>query len=101
MQRVVIIGGGFAGAFLARTLTHDFFVTLIDTKDYFEFTPSVLHALVAPAHIKAIQVPHAHYLPRAEFIRGCVYKISPTKVFIKGKRDLLLFDYLVIASGST
>ena len=101
MQRVAIIGGGFAGAFLARTLERDFFVTLLDTKDYFEFTPSILRTLVAPAHMKSVQVLHTHYLLRAQVIRGSVRKITTTQVFLQGKKVPLLFDYLVLASGST
>ena len=38
-KNVVIIGGGFAGTLCARELEHYFNVTLIDRKEYFEFTP--------------------------------------------------------------
>jgi NADH dehydrogenase FAD-containing subunit len=53
---VVIIGGGFAGTYCARLLEHDLKVTLIDTKENFEFTPSFLRLLVQPNKLKTIQV---------------------------------------------
>ncbi len=55
MKRVVIVGGGFAGAYVARNLEKKFDVVLIDTKDYFEFTPSILRTIINPDHAKKIQ----------------------------------------------
>ena len=40
--RLLVIGGGFAGAEIAKACGETFQVTLCDTKAYFEFTPSVL-----------------------------------------------------------
>lgn len=37
--KLVIIGGGFAGAYVAKRVERHFETTLIDTKSYFEFTP--------------------------------------------------------------
>ena len=67
MKKVVVIGGGFAGAYIARHLEKDFDVTLIDTKDYFEFTPGILRTIVFPKHMKRIQVLHTHYLHKSHF----------------------------------
>jgi apoptosis-inducing factor 2 len=98
MKKVVVIGGGFAGAYCAKTLEKDFDVTLVDTKDYFEFTPSILRTIVEPEHIKKIQVLHTHYLHKAKVIRGDVLVINETKVVCNNV--VLDFDYLVITSGS-
>lgn len=98
MKKVVVIGGGFAGAYCAQQLEKDFDVTLIDLKDYFEFTPSVLRTLVEPEHIKKIQVLHTHYLKRTKFIRAEVKTVTPNYVLFDGKR--LAYDYLIICSGS-
>lgn len=99
MKKVVVIGGGFAGAATARKLEKDFEVTLIDTKDYFEFTPSVLRTIVEPAHIRRIQVLHRHYLKSSKIIRGAVTKINNN--YVKAGSKKIRFDYLVIASGSS
>ncbi len=105
MRKVVIIGGGFSGALVAKKLEHEnFSVTLIDTKDYFEFTPSVLRTIVEPEHAKRIEVLHKDYLKRAEIIVGEVVSVSDKNVSVKtkGKKKHVSvgFDYLVISSGS-
>ena len=100
MKKVVIIGGGFAGSTVARKLEKGFDVTLIDTKDYFEFTPSVLRTIVEPEHIKKIQVLHSHYLHKAHIVKDDVMDVSDKKVkTLTGKS--FEYDYLVIASGSS
>jgi len=94
----VVIGGGFTGASVAKQLQKEFHVTLIDSKEYFEFTPGILRVLVNPEHMKKIQVKHTEYLNRGKFICGNVSEVSKTHVNVNNKR--INFDYLVIASGS-
>jgi len=98
-KQVVIIGGGFAGSLAARELEKDFFVTLIDSKDYFEYTPSILKTIVEPEHLKNIQVLHHHYLQNSRIINGTVTSINGTEVYTA--KEKIKFDYLVIASGSS
>jgi apoptosis-inducing factor 2 len=98
MKRVVVIGGGFVGSHVAKSLEQEFHVTLIDTKDYFEFTPSVLRTIVEPGHMKKVQVLHSHYLKKATLIREEVKKITDTDVLLKKKK--VPYDYLVLALGS-
>ncbi|MBI4152404.1 FAD-dependent oxidoreductase [Candidatus Woesearchaeota archaeon] len=98
MKKIIIIGGGFAGAYIARQLESEFAVTLFDTKDYFEFTPSVLRTLVEPRHLPKIEVPHQAYLQKAVIVRKPVMEVADNKVIAGGME--YLFDYLVIASGS-
>ena len=76
MKRLVIIGGGFVGATVARELEGEFHVTLIDSKDYFEFTPSILRTIVEPDHMKKVQLLHSHYLKKAVLIREEVEEIT-------------------------
>lgn len=99
MKKIIIMGGGFAGAYCARKLEKDFEVTIIDSKDYFEFTPSVLRTIVEPDHINKIQVRHSQYLHQVKIINEEVKNISPTAVIIKS--GFLTFDYLILCSGST
>ena len=98
MKRLIIIGGGFAGAYIAKKLQKKFATTLIDTKDYFEFTPSVLRTLVEPEHAAKIQICHKSYLTNATVIAGRVTLIREKEVLV-GKKSIP-FDYLVISSGS-
>lgn len=98
-KKLVIIGGGFAGALVAHELENQFNLTLIDTKNYFEFTPGILRTLVQPTHIKKIQVIHSHYLKYAKLINGKVENIDEKYVYLNNKK--INYDYLVIASGSS
>ncbi len=103
MKSLIITGGGFAGAYIAKELEKEFAVMLIDTKDYFEFTPSVLRVLVEPNCLKKIEAPHTAYLKKAVIVRSKVTAVSTSEVFTGGKlseRKRYPFDYLVIASGS-
>jgi len=52
--RVLIIGGQFTGGFTGRELKKKFNVTIVDAKEYFEYTPGVLRAFVKPAHFDAL-----------------------------------------------
>lgn len=99
MKKVIVIGGGFAGSLVAKKLENEFDVTLIDTKNYFEFTPGVLRSIVEPEHVSRIQVLHSHYLSQAKILIGKVREVNEKFVKINGKK--INFDYLVVSSGST
>ena len=97
---VVIIGGGFAGSITAKKLEKDFRVILIDKKDFFEFTPGVLRAIVEPHHLQKLHVYHKDYLKRAEVIKSEVTQLHKDYVALKNEKKVY-FDYLVLASGSS
>ncbi len=98
MKKVVIIGGGFAGSKIARALEREFDVTLIDNKDYFEFTPGIIRTIIEPEHIKKLQVLHKDYLRRTKLVLGEAKDV--TDKYVKVKDNKISYDYLVIASGS-
>lgn len=99
MKEVVIIGGGFAGSFCARKLEKYANVTLIDKKEYFEFTPSILRTLVEPEHRKKIHAKHKDYLKKANVMVDCVEKVTKTHIITKSNKKIK-YDILVIAAGS-
>ena len=99
MKKVIVIGGGFAGSLAAQELEKDFDVTLIDTKNYFEFTPGILRTIIEPEHIKRIHVSHTHYLKKTKVVLGKAGKISEKKVRVNDRN--YSYDYLVICSGSS
>jgi NADH dehydrogenase FAD-containing subunit len=51
---VVIVGASFAGLACARSLRMDFKVTLVDQRDYFEYTPGILRLFVKPEYLKEL-----------------------------------------------
>lgn len=99
MKRVLIVGGGFAGSLIAKKLQHDFKVTLVDTKEYFEYKPGILRLTVNPSIEKSLKVLHSNYLSKAQIIVGKMTKLTKTYGIVNGKR--IHFDYAVIASGAT
>src|SRR3989344_4898286 len=76
MKKLIILGGGFAGAKIAKALENIYDVILIDSKDYFEFTPGILRSIVNHQHLKKIQIPHNKYLKKARVITDKVKEIT-------------------------
>ncbi len=103
MKKLIIIGGGFAGSYCARKLESHFDTVLIDSKDYFEFTPSVLRTLVEPSHGKAIELQHVSYLKKARYVQGIVSKLekgSGEQLVVDVSGTKIACDYVIIATGS-
>jgi NADPH-dependent 2,4-dienoyl-CoA reductase/sulfur reductase-like enzyme len=58
--RVVVVGASFAGLALTRQLLASGApcdVTVVEPKDYFEYTPGVLRCFVAPEKAEGLLVP--------------------------------------------
>lgn len=120
LKRVVVVGGGPTGLFCADRLRHHFEVTVVDGKEFFEFTPSILRAVVDPAHHSRITFGYRDVLERelgVEFVLGeaslidsnptvggdasirhggAVHVVSPG-----GGPNRLHFDYCVVAVGAS
>ncbi|CAI9091404.1 OLC1v1026430C1 [Oldenlandia corymbosa var. corymbosa] len=97
-KRVVVIGGGIAGAVAAKNLQDHADVFLIDQKEYFEITWASLRARVEPAFAKRSIVNHVEYLPNAHVITTPAVDVTPNEVLTAEGR-LIAYDYLVIATG--
>lgn len=89
-------------------------MTLIDSKDFFEFAPGVLRAALDPAHFPKITFPYREIVEMGqgvEFIQGEASKVDAqadggclmvrSSVRKKTQHDLVHFDYCVIAVGSS
>jgi len=107
-RRVLVIGGQFSGTFCARDLKKHFHVTVVDAKEYFEYTPGVLRAFVKPAHLDALTFTLQPVLERkmgVKFIWGEVKtldgekKIATIKPMFSSTLDTIAFDYCVICAG--
>lgn len=79
---MAIIGGGFAGVHIAKYLDRDddFKVILIDNKEYFEYSPTMLRALFAPEEASSLIVHHSNYLINGEFVLGVAEELQTKKV---------------------
>jgi len=109
--RIVILGGGFAGAYCAQALGREarrgvVDVTLIDRHDYFAFTP-----LLFEAGIGALEPRHA-VVPLRDFTRSTTFRMAEVTGVDFERREVRIgllgedvgrtvpYDHLVIALGS-
>lgn len=104
LPRIVIIGGGFAGLKMARSLRNSpYQVVLIDKNNYHQFQPlfyQVAMSGLEPSSIvfplrKAFQKQKKFYFRNAEVI-----KIDAEIKELQTDRGWLSYDYLVIAIGA-
>ncbi len=100
--KVVIIGGGFAGARVAQDLSKlgvgD--VTLIDRKDYFEVTYAMLRGLAGSDDLaKRARLRYADFF-KGTFVQAEVSSLAENAVTLADGTSVP-FDYAVVASGSS
>ncbi|KAL0093770.1 alternative NADP(H) dehydrogenase [Phycomyces blakesleeanus] len=102
-KKVAIIGGGFTGFTVASILDPmpRFHVTLIDTKDSFEYSPGMIKMLVRPEDTSSLRVRHNAYVKNGRVVIGCAERIEQDATAVRVNDELIHFDYLVIATGST
>ena len=119
--RLIIVGGGFCGSYLVRSLVQHphLHITLIDNKEYFEYTASIPKVLLHPAHHKNVTFSHEEQLKQQfkrsqytvakkdalaepcpvphRFVCGEVSTVSASAVHVGLER--LPYDYLVVCTG--
>ncbi|KAI9498202.1 hypothetical protein BDB00DRAFT_969215 [Zychaea mexicana] len=101
--RVMIIGGGFTGFTVASILDRMslFHITLIDTKDSFEYTPGIVKRIVHPEGSSSMRVRHDAYVQNGKVIIGYAEDIGHDARSVTVNDETIFFDYLVIATGSS
>ena len=98
-MKVIILGGGFCGAIIAKKLDRqkELDVTLIDTKNYFEYSPSLWKLLLRPSYHQRLMIPYRLFLKRTRLITDPIHHVTPE--CIETKKEKLPYDYLVISTG--
>jgi NADH:ubiquinone reductase (H+-translocating) len=101
---VVIVGGGFAGVFTARSLLKRRIpVTLISETNHFTFTP-LLHEVATGsliAHDVMFEYESFFRSTKFRYIRGRASGIDRTSKEVIVGDERIAYRYLVIATGST
>eukprot|EP00747_Dinoflagellata_sp_TGD_P155196 gnl/TRDRNA2_/TRDRNA2_177559_c0_seq1.p2 gnl/TRDRNA2_/TRDRNA2_177559_c0~~gnl/TRDRNA2_/TRDRNA2_177559_c0_seq1.p2 ORF type:complete len:464 (+),score=125.66 gnl/TRDRNA2_/TRDRNA2_177559_c0_seq1:86-1477(+) len=107
-RRVLVIGGSFAGLCVARDLKDHFLVTIVDAKEYFEYTPGVLRAYVKPKHLDALTFS---LQPVIETRMGCKFiwgevkaldgpaRTAVVKPMFTDKEEIIDWDFCAICAG--
>ncbi|XP_042413528.1 ferroptosis suppressor protein 1-like [Zingiber officinale] len=96
-DRLVVVGGGIAGALLAKSMQSIADVVLIDSKDYFEIPWAELRSMVEPSLTRRSLISHTDYT-RARVIVSSATHITENQVFTADGGSFT-FDYLVVATG--
>lgn len=100
-SKILVIGGGFAGARVAQDLAKSGFrdTTLIDHKEYFEVTYATLRGLVSPQFGSRSRKNYESFI-RCNFLKAVVSEMTAdAAILTDGTR--LPFDLAVIATGSS
>lgn len=103
--RVVIIGGGFAGLYCARTLKNaPVRLTLIDANNFHLFQPllyQVATASLSPADVASPIRSILRKQRNAEVWLGDVVAVHPESRTVELRDGSVPYDYLVVATGAT
>ncbi|KAJ3693442.1 hypothetical protein LUZ60_008922 [Juncus effusus] len=97
-SKVVVIGGGVAGALLAKSLQLDSNLVLIDPKDYFDIPWTDLRSTVEPTFAEKALIKHTEYLTNGTIVNSRAINITSTEVLAEEGRAVP-YDFLVIATG--
>ncbi|AUD01142.1 NAD(P)/FAD-dependent oxidoreductase [Spirosoma pollinicola] len=104
LPRVVIVGSGFGGIQLAKSLTGKAFeVVLLDKNNYHTFLPLLYQVATAGLEPDAIAEPVREIFngqPRFNFRMAEVLQIDPQQNTLTTSIGTLHYDYLVLACGS-
>lgn len=102
-QRVVIIGGGFAGLELAHKLDKkQYQVILIDKNNYYQFQPLFYQVATGGLEPSSISYPHRKSFQKQAgvYFRMCQAKnVDATQKVIDTSIGDIEYDYLVVATG--
>ena len=103
-KHIIIVGGGFAGMKLARTLNNHpgYQITLIDRHNYHEFQPLFYQVATASLEASSISFPLRKIFQRSKNVRIRItdlLSVDPSANTIQTTSGSFTYDYLVLAMG--
>lgn len=104
-KRVVIVGGGFGGLELAKSLKKtNYQVVLIDKRNHHTFQPLLYQVATSGLETSSIIYPFRKRFDKQRdfyFRLGEVSHIAPADNYIETSIGKISYDYLIIATGAT
>ena len=103
MKKIIIVGGGFAGLNLAKSLAtnESFEITLVDRNNYHFFPPLLYQVSTAFIEPSNISYPFRKLMQaqrNLRFFMGELVCVRPHENMIETNHGLLKFDFLVLAT---
>jgi NADH dehydrogenase FAD-containing subunit len=98
--RVVVVGGGYGGASVARALDPDLDVVLVEPKDALVHASAALRAVVDPEWLPRVFHPYDHLLSRGRVVRDRARRVTPSTVWVSPTESIDA-DFVVLATGVT
>ncbi len=99
-HRIAIIGGGYIGAELAKSLDSLADVTLIEQNSHFVHAPAMVRAVVDPAILERALIPYDGLLKRGRVVQAVAHSISESEVTLASGAKIAA-DHIVVATGSS
>ncbi|GAA2097737.1 FAD-dependent oxidoreductase [Actinomadura alba] len=96
---VVVVGGGYGGISVAKSLDDVADVILVEPKDAFVHNVAALRALVEPDWLSRIFLPYDRLLAHGRVVRDRAVMVGAGRVVL-ASGDELAADYIVLATGS-
>ncbi|MCS3869923.1 NADH dehydrogenase [Chryseobacterium ginsenosidimutans] len=104
-KHIVIVGGGFAGINLVKSLVNDkrFRITLVDKNNYHFFPPLIYQVATSFIEASNISYPFRRLFSNyknVNFHMGSLVKVNPESNSLETDTGNLQYDYLVLALGT-
>lgn len=104
-KHIIIVGGGFAGINLVKSLKNDkrFRITLVDKNNYHFFQPLIYQVATSFIQASNISYPFRKLFSgykNVKFHMGSLLNVVPENKSIETDTGNLSYDYLVIALGT-
>ncbi|MGH3546882.1 MAG: FAD-dependent oxidoreductase [Pseudonocardiaceae bacterium] len=97
--RVIVVGGGYGGAAVAKALDEVADVVLVEPRDAFVHNVAALRGLVDPQWTDRLFLPYDRLLNRGRVLHDRAVRVDADSVTV-GAGDHLAADYIVLATGS-
>lgn len=99
-KKLLIVGGGYLGAELAKALENDLEVTLVEQRRAFVHAPAMIRAVVKPALLDSALLPYDKLLSKGNVVLAKADSVDEYgATLVDGRR--INADYIVIATGSS
>jgi NADH dehydrogenase FAD-containing subunit len=100
MKRVIIVGGGYAGANLARALDKVAEVCVVEARDHFVHNVATIRSVVDPSLLQQIVIPYDRLLRRGRVRQGLVTSVFDGGVTL-ADGETIEADAVIVATGSS